>query len=264
MRLMFESALLLGRIRGIRIQVHYTWLVIFALLSLSLGVNFREAYPAWGEWVAYGAALAGVLLFFTSIVLHELGHSLVALARGIPVRSITLFIFGGVAELERESETARDEFMIAAAGPLVSFVLAALFLLVAPLLAPFSEPASVTAGWLGLINAAVAIFNLVPGFPLDPSSGGSPEMPGRGCRWLWPEDGLPPGPSLPWESGWLWGLETSLGGSGSWRWAGSFSMPPRPVDEAFRSELPWAMSLWESWFEAALQRSQPTNLWKVG
>jgi len=164
---MFESALQIGRVRGIRIQVHYTWIVIFALLSLSLVANFRATQPEWGEGATYLAAIAGVLLFFGSIVLHELGHSLVAVARNIPVRSITLFIFGGVAELEKDSETARDEFWIAIAGPLVSIGLGVLFLVLAALLSGVSEPLSVTFGWLGFINIAVAVFNMVPGFPLD-------------------------------------------------------------------------------------------------
>lgn len=164
---MFQSALLIGRVRGIPIQVHYTWLVIFALLSVSLVANFRVTQPEWSETATYVAAISGVLLFFGSILLHELGHSLVAIARGIPVRSITLFIFGGVAELEKDSETARDEFWIAIAGPLVSIGVAAVFLLLAALVAPWSEPMRVTLGWLGFINVAVAVFNMVPGFPLD-------------------------------------------------------------------------------------------------
>jgi Zn-dependent protease len=164
---MFQSALLIGRVRGIRIQVHYTWLVIFALLSVSLVANFRLNHPEWSEGATYAAAITGVLLFFGSILLHELGHSLVALARGIPVRAITLFIFGGVAELEKDSETARDEFWIAIAGPLVSVGLGILFLLLGGILGPFSEPVGVTLGWLAFINLAVAAFNMVPGFPLD-------------------------------------------------------------------------------------------------
>jgi Zn-dependent protease/CBS domain-containing protein len=163
----FESALQVGRVRGIRIQVHYTWIVIFALLSVSLVANFRVTHPEWTEGATYVAAISGVLLFFGSILLHELGHSLVALARGIPVRSITLFIFGGVAELEKDSETARDEFWIAIAGPLVSIGLAALFLVLGGILTGVSEPLSVTLGWLAVINLAVAVFNMVPGFPLD-------------------------------------------------------------------------------------------------
>ena len=164
---MFESSLLIGRIRGIRIQVHFTWLVIFALLSVSLIANFRVSYPEWGDVAAVTAAFLAVLLFFTSIVLHELGHSLVALARGVPVRSITLFIFGGVAQLEKDSESARDEFWIAIAGPMVSAALAVFFYLLAFLTSRLHEPAAVVFFWLAFINFAVAAFNMLPGFPLD-------------------------------------------------------------------------------------------------
>jgi Zn-dependent protease/CBS domain-containing protein len=164
---MFESALRVGRVRGIRIQVHYTWIVIFALLSVSLVANFRATQPEWSEGATYAAAVSGVLLFFGSILLHELGHSLVAMARGIPVRSITLFIFGGVAELEKDSESARDEFWIAIAGPLVSLGLAAAFFVLGGLLTDLWEPLAVTLGWLAVINLALAVFNMVPGFPLD-------------------------------------------------------------------------------------------------
>lgn len=149
---MFESALKIGRVRGIRIQVHYTWIVIFALLSLSLVAHFRMEHAEWGEVTILFTALAAVLLFFTSIVLHELGHSLVALARGVPVRSITLFIFGGVAQLEKDSETARDEFWIAIAGPLVSFALAIFFYVLSGLTRELHEPASIAFGWLGFLS----------------------------------------------------------------------------------------------------------------
>jgi len=163
----FESTFKLGRIAGIRIGLHYTWFVVFLLLVLTLGMFFRETQEGWSSTTIYLAATASALFFFASIVLHELGHSLVAIARGVPVRSITLFIFGGVAQTEKDADTAATEFWIAIAGPVVSFALAGLFGLVSIVAAGISDAMSVAAGWLARINLVVALFNLVPGFPLD-------------------------------------------------------------------------------------------------
>lgn len=164
---MFRSVLVLGEIRGIRMQIHVSWLIIFALLLLVLGASFQHQYPDWPAATVMVTAVLTVLVFFASIVAHELGHSLVAIRKGIPVRSITLFLFGGLAQLSRESRTADDEFWIAIAGPLTSFALAAMFHLLALALTGVSEPAAAAAAWLALINFVVAVFNLVPGFPLD-------------------------------------------------------------------------------------------------
>ena len=164
---MFKSVLVIGRIRGIRIEIHVSWLVIFALLMFALSAGFHQHYPDWSMPVVLVTALLTILTFFASIVAHELGHSLVAIRRGVPVRAITLFIFGGVAQLSRDSESARDEFWIAIAGPIVSFVLALTFSLLSGATANISEPLSVGLGWLALINIIVAVFNLIPGFPLD-------------------------------------------------------------------------------------------------
>jgi Zn-dependent protease/CBS domain-containing protein len=164
---MLESSFVIGRIAGIRIGVHYTWFIIFALLTLSLMLVFQAGHPHWSQPQVTATAVTTSLLFFLSIVLHELGHSLVALRKGIPVRSITLFIFGGVAQTERDAQSARDEFWIAIAGPIVSLVLAAMFYLLAAALQGVSEPAVVAFGWLAFINLVVAVFNMIPGFPLD-------------------------------------------------------------------------------------------------
>ena len=164
---MFKSVFLLGHIRGIRIEVHVSWLVIFVLLLAALGTGLARTYEHWSPVTTALTTLLTVLTFFASILAHELGHSLVALRRGVTVRAITLFIFGGVAQLEQDSESARDEFWIAIAGPAVSFALAAIFGLLAILTAGLVEPLSVGLGWLALINLVVAVFNLVPGFPLD-------------------------------------------------------------------------------------------------
>ena len=164
---MFRSVLVLGHFRGIRIEIHVSWLVIFALLMVSLSAGLNQAYPDWSWPTILVTTLTTVLMFFVSILAHELGHSLVAIRRGIPVNAITLFIFGGMAQISKDSESADDEFWIAIAGPAVSFALAALFILLSIPAAAISEALSVGLTWLGLINFIVAVFNLVPGFPLD-------------------------------------------------------------------------------------------------
>jgi len=164
---MFENAYRLGTIAGIRIGVHYSWLIIFFLLVSMLYQNFRFEHADWAPTTAVLSATITTLLFFSSIVLHELGHSIVALARGIQVRSITLFIFGGVAQTEKEAESASTEFWVAIAGPIVSLVLAGLFYLLSGFFSTISEVLSVCLNWLGRINLIIAVFNLIPGFPLD-------------------------------------------------------------------------------------------------
>jgi Zn-dependent protease/predicted transcriptional regulator len=164
---MFESSMRLGAVAGIRIGLHYTWFVIFLMLSFSLTALFQAEHEDWGLRLALATALATALLFFGSIVLHELGHSLVAIRRGVPVRDITLFIFGGVAQTEKDADSAASEFLIAIAGPLVSVALAALFYALYLLAAPWSEAAATACAWLAQINLMVALFNLLPGFPLD-------------------------------------------------------------------------------------------------
>ncbi|MFQ5756052.1 MAG: M50 family metallopeptidase [Acidiferrobacterales bacterium] len=164
---MLESSFRLGTVAGIRIGVHFTWFVIFLLLAFSLTSVFQAAHAEWGRGTALVTAITTSLVFFASIVLHELGHSLVAISRGIPVRAITLFIFGGVAQTEKDADSAATEFWIAIAGPTVSFLLAVLFYLFAIYAQSLSEPVAVACSWLAQINLAVALFNLLPGFPLD-------------------------------------------------------------------------------------------------
>lgn len=164
---MFKSVLVLGRFRGIRLEVHISWLIIFALLLTTMSAGFQNQYPHWDMTTAVLTALATALLFFSSIVAHELGHSLVALRRGVPVTAITLFIFGGVAQMARDPDKANDEFFIAIAGPIVSVLLAGGFGLLAFLTSGWYQPVPVALSWLATINLFVAIFNLIPGFPLD-------------------------------------------------------------------------------------------------
>jgi Zn-dependent protease/CBS domain-containing protein len=162
---MFGTRWRLFRLLGIPISLDASWLIILALLTWTLINLFQEAVPdlSVGTYVAMG--LGAALAFFACIVLHELGHALVARAVGIPIRGITLFLFGGVAEMEDEPPSASSEFLMAVAGPAVSAVLAALFWLLSGLV---GAPAVVLPlRYLAGINLAVLIFNLVPAFPLD-------------------------------------------------------------------------------------------------
>jgi Zn-dependent protease len=162
-----RNSLTLGRIAGIEIGVHYSWLLIAGLVAWSLaGGHFPGRYAGWDQatyWVAGGAA---ALAFFASVLFHELAHSLVALWRGLPVQSITLFLFGGVSGLKREPDSAGDVFLIAAAGPASSFLLAAGFWGATQAL-PDGTPLHAVLGYLAFSNMALGAFNLVPGFPLD-------------------------------------------------------------------------------------------------
>ena len=158
----------LGRIFGIPFGLHYTWFVVFVLVTGMLASSyFPVAYPGWSKAQYYGIAIVTSLLFFASIVAHELGHSLVAMRNGIQVKSITLFVFGGVAQISKDAERPLVEFMIAIAGPLVSAGLGALFLGLYFVVRDSSGPLAALCFYLGQINLWVAAFNMIPGFPLD-------------------------------------------------------------------------------------------------
>ncbi|QDU66347.1 site-2 protease family protein [Engelhardtia mirabilis] len=164
-----RPAIPLGRLFGIEIGLDWSWLFIFLLITFSLAQGFAHG-ESWSPAQAWSAGLLASLLFFASILLHELGHSVTSQALGLPVRSITLFIFGGLARLSGEPERPRDEFLIAAAGPAVSVLLGLGFLGAAALLGGDAGAAGVLGvvfGWLGTTNLVLAAFNLVPGFPLD-------------------------------------------------------------------------------------------------
>jgi Zn-dependent protease/CBS domain-containing protein len=162
-----ENRLQVVEVGGIPIRIHLSWLLVFGLVTWSLAAGyFPTEYPGWTGPTYWVIGAVTAIAFFASILVHELGHSWIARRNGIPIRSITLFVFGGVARIAREPETPGAEFRIAIAGPATSFALAGLFagawLLVrdVPLLAA-------PAVWLARINFMVAAFNLVPGFPLD-------------------------------------------------------------------------------------------------
>jgi Zn-dependent protease/predicted transcriptional regulator len=162
----------LGRIWGIEIGLHYSWFIIALLITFSLAGHFRVHNPEWGDGLSWALAVVTALLFFTSIVVHELSHAAVAKARGLPVRSITLFALGGVAQIEKEATDAKTEFWMGIVGPITSFLIGGVFLGLAFALGwtPPEFPARPLPAmlmWLGYINVMLAIFNMIPGFPLD-------------------------------------------------------------------------------------------------
>ncbi len=156
----------LGRIFGIPIYLHPSWFIVFALITYSLRSQFIAQHPNWTPAQHWSLGILTSVLFFASVVFHELGHSVVAMRYKIPVISITLFVFGGLARIGREPERAKQEFNIAIAGPIASFFLAGGFFLIERSAAS-GGMIEATALWLAEINFALAAFNLVPGFPLD-------------------------------------------------------------------------------------------------
>jgi Zn-dependent protease/predicted transcriptional regulator len=163
-----------ARILGIDIRVHISWLLIFFLVLLSLADQvFPASYPQWSQQKTFIVSAIAAFLFFTAVLLHELAHAIVALRFKMSVSSITLFLLGGVANLTKEPPSAKAEFFMAAAGPAASFVIAGISTLVAFYAGdnmarlPALEPVGAVAGYLGVINFYVALFNLLPGFPLD-------------------------------------------------------------------------------------------------
>jgi Zn-dependent protease len=172
----------IGRLFGIRIMLDWSLLFIFLLLLFSLGSGvFPMWHPEWSPVLAWGVAFGAAVLFFASILVHELSHALVAKAYGIPVRSITLFLFGGVANIEEDPDSPKKEALMAAVGPITSVGLGVLFSVVAALLARAEgsaaadpvvaiqnmSPLATLLAWLGPVNIIVGVFNMLPGFPLD-------------------------------------------------------------------------------------------------
>lgn len=163
-----EASIGLGRVRGIDLGIHYSWFIVFAVFSLILATEqFPSMYDDWSETEYWSVAIAAVLLLFLSVVIHEFAHAIVAQRKGIPVESIVLFIFGGVATIARDPEKPGDEFKIAIAGPIASAALSGVFLALWATLGSTSEQLAALLGYLAYINLALAIFNLIPGFPLD-------------------------------------------------------------------------------------------------
>ncbi len=161
-----EGGIKIGRVFGIPIFLHASWFIAFALITLSLTQYYNSEHPQWNQTQHWMAGILTSILFFGSVVFHELAHSLTARAYRIPVVSITLFVFGGLARIGKESENWRQEFNIAIAGPVSSYVLAAGFFGLGRIF-PESELIGALCGWLAQINFWLATFNLIPGFPLD-------------------------------------------------------------------------------------------------
>ncbi len=164
---MSKHTISIGRILGIPVGVDPSWFLIFALLTWMLAASYFPAeFHGWSTAQYWVVGAVTSLMLFGSVILHELGHSVVALRYKIPVKSITLFVFGGVAQLGAEPPSAASEFWIAIAGPVVSFGLGAIFALLAPL-AGRAAPVLAVCRYLAYINGTLGLFNLVPGFPLD-------------------------------------------------------------------------------------------------
>jgi len=177
-----KSGFRAARLFGIDIYIDWSWLLIFLLVTWNLAaVVFPEVHPDLSPALNLTLSVAASLLFFGSVLAHELAHSIVATWRGLPVRSITLFIFGGVSNIEREPASPSTEFLVAIVGPLTSLILGAMFLALGALLAGNVSsqlcnmtqllaglgPVAILLLWLGPVNIVLGIFNLIPGFPLD-------------------------------------------------------------------------------------------------
>ena len=160
-----SSGIRVGRVFGIPIYVHASWFIIFALLTFLLATQILPRKAGWNPAQYWILGVVVSFLFFGSVVFHELSHSLIAMRYKIPVVKITLFIFGGLASISRDPESAMQEFNIAIAGPIASFVLAAAFLGVYAIVPHGVVPTA--ALYLGQINAILGVFNLIPGFPMD-------------------------------------------------------------------------------------------------
>jgi Zn-dependent protease len=172
-------AIRLGTIFGISIFVHFTWFLIFALVTFSLVAQFTEQFPNLTQIAQISIGVIASLLFFGSVLFHELAHSWLALHQGYAVRSITLFVFGGVSEIEQEAKKPASEIEIALIGPLSSYFLALVFGAIWYGSRAHSAVLSNVAGWLALINFGLGTFNLLPGLPLD----GGRVL--RGLLWKW-------------------------------------------------------------------------------
>jgi Zn-dependent protease/predicted transcriptional regulator len=167
-----ESNIKLGRLFGVEIGLHYSWIIIALLIAFSLSARFQTMHPDWGGGVAWLTAIITAALFFASIIVHELSHAMVAKMRGLPVHSITLFALGGVAKIEKEAADAKTEFWMGIVGPITSAVVGFICLGLAQtlgwaMLAEPGTPLTAMLVWLGYINIAIAIFNMIPGFPMD-------------------------------------------------------------------------------------------------
>jgi Zn-dependent protease/predicted transcriptional regulator len=164
-----RSSVRLGTIFGVPIGLNYSWFFTFGFVILILAIRvYPDVFPDSGAWLYWVMAVVSGLLFFASILTHEMAHSLIARAYGIPVKGITLFIFGGVSQITKEAARPLAEFIMAFAGPATSVLLAGVFAFLWWLVgAGEGEPLPVVLEWLWLMNLFLGAFNLAPGFPMD-------------------------------------------------------------------------------------------------
>ena len=199
---MFGARITLFRLLGFEVRLDASWLILAVLLTWSLARGYFPAYyPGLAAQTYWWMGVVGALGLFASIVLHELAHSVVARRYGLPMRGITLFIFGGVAEMDDHPPTAKSEGMMAIVGPIASYALALVFYLLHLAGSGGGLPEALTGvlGYLAFINLVLATFNLVPGFPLD----GGRVL--RSILWAWKGDlrwatRTASGPEIRWPS----------------------------------------------------------------
>jgi len=167
-RSMPTRGLRVGSIGGVAIEVHPSWLLILGIVTYLLGAGlFPDSYEGWSTPVYWVVAVAAALLVFATVLLHELAHAFVAIRRGLPVPRITLFVFGGVSHLSRQPRSAGEEFFIAAAGPATSLAVALVAFGLSLLMRSANEQLEAMFWYLALVNLLLAVFNILPGFPLD-------------------------------------------------------------------------------------------------
>lgn len=167
-----KSQIKIGTVFGVELGLHYSWFVIALLITFSLVARFHAVNREWSDVLVWSTATLTGVLFFACLFAHELSHAVVAKARGIPVHKITLFLLGGVAQIEKEASDAKTEFWMAIVGPVTSGVLGLILLELARLSGWLLWGSATTPGtallvWLGYINLGLAAFNTIPGFPLD-------------------------------------------------------------------------------------------------
>jgi Zn-dependent protease/CBS domain-containing protein len=174
-----ERGFKIGQLFDIDLRIDWSWLIIFGLITWSWTAQFSQIHDNWSTTLVLGTGITASLLFFLSILVHEMAHSLVAQTRGVSVRSITLFLFGGISNIQRNPPSPKAEFLITIVGPLTSFILGVLMLLAAGFTVDPSaaqntqetfsqlDPLTTLLVSIGSINIVLAVFNMIPGFPLD-------------------------------------------------------------------------------------------------
>lgn len=167
-----RSSIRLGKLFGIEIGLHYSWFLIALLITMSLASQFQQSHPEWGSGVIWSLSILTSILFFVMLLAHEMSHALVARSRGLKTKAITLFALGGVAQIEKEPEDAKTEFLVGMVGPFSSAVIGVVALAIAwglgwPIGANPATPLQAMFVWLGYINLTLAAFNMIPGYPLD-------------------------------------------------------------------------------------------------